>query len=59
MGSAGVTSQVAIVFLVIALGATVFLWRARYIRRRTSYITMGVLVLAIAVVGTMMYRGSL
>lgn len=59
LASASVTSQLAVVFLVIAFGATVYLWRARYIRRRSAYVTMGVLGFAILFLGLMMYRGSI
>lgn len=34
-----------IVILVLMLGAIVYLWRARYLRRRTAYVLMAILVL--------------
>lgn len=43
--SASLTAPAIIVVLVLLLGATIYLWRARYIRRRTAYTTMLVLVL--------------
>lgn len=54
--SADLGSPVIIVFLVIALGATIFLWRARYIRRRTAYITMAIIVVGLLVLSAMMYN---
>ena len=53
--SADLGNPAFIVFLVLALGATVFLWRARYIRRRTAYITMAVIVVGLIVFGALMY----
>lgn len=58
MGTAGIASPAVIVFLVLLLGATVFLWRARYMRRRTAYWTIGILVLALIYVGASAYRGT-
>lgn len=54
--SADLGSPAIVVFLVIALGATIFLWRARYIRRRTAYITMGIIVVLLIVLSAMMYN---
>jgi uncharacterized membrane protein len=56
--SADLGSPAFIVFLVLALGATIFLWRARYIRRRTAYITMAVIVVGIIIFGALMYTAS-
>ena len=53
--SADLGSPAFIVFLVLALGATIFLWRARYIRRRTAYVTMAVIVVGIIIFGALMY----
>jgi hypothetical protein len=36
------------VVLVLLIGATFYLWRARYIRRRTAYVVMAVLAIALA-----------
>ena len=44
-----------IVVLILVLGATIFLWRARYIRRRTAYVVIPILVAAIAILGVWMY----
>lgn len=44
-----------VVMLVIILGFTVYLRRARYIRRRSAYITIGILVVAITLLGAFMY----
>ena len=53
--SADLGSPVIIVFLVLALGATIFLWRARYIRRRAAYITMAIIGVGLLVLGASMY----
>jgi hypothetical protein len=37
------------------LGATIYLWRARYIRSRTAYVMMLVLVLVLVGLGAWMY----
>jgi len=37
------------------LGATIYLWRARYIRTRTAYLTMAVLAVALVCLGAWMY----
>lgn len=42
---------VAIVILVLALGATGYLWHLRYLRRRTALITAAAIVLVLAYVG--------
>ena len=43
-----------VVVLVVMLGATIYLWRNRYMRRRTAYVTMSVLVVLLIVVGLSM-----
>lgn len=45
----------SIVVLVLVLGATIYLWRARYIRRATAYILMLVLIITLALLGLWMY----
>jgi hypothetical protein len=57
--SAGLSTPAIVVALVLLLGATIYLWRARYIRRRTAYVTMAVLVLALVLVGVWMYRNPM
>jgi hypothetical protein len=54
-----ITSPALIVLLIIVLGATIYLWRQRYIRRKTAYMTMAVLIIAIIGVGYLMYGGVL
>jgi cation transport ATPase len=54
-GSAGLALPSVIVILVILLGATIFLWRARYMRRKTAYMTMAILVIALIGLGASMY----
>jgi hypothetical protein len=44
-----------VVVLVLLLGATIFLWRARYMRRKTAYGTMAVLAIALICLGAYMY----
>ena len=46
--SAALASPAAVVVLVLLLGATIYLWRARYIRSRTAYVTMALLAIALA-----------
>jgi hypothetical protein len=46
--SASLASPAIVVILVLLIGATFYLWRARYIRRRTAYVTMAVLAIALA-----------
>jgi hypothetical protein len=41
-------SPATVVILVLLIGATFYLWRARYIRRNTAYVTMALLVVALA-----------
>jgi uncharacterized protein YqgC (DUF456 family) len=51
----GLTSPAIIVFLVIFLGAVIYLWRARYIRRTTAFFLIGVLLLILIVYGAYVY----
>jgi hypothetical protein len=44
-----------IVVLVLILGATIYLWRARYIRRRTAYVLVPILSAAIVILGLWTY----
>jgi len=43
-----------VVVLVVMLGATIYLWRNRYMRPRTAYVTMSILVVLLVVVGMSM-----
>jgi hypothetical protein len=54
-GSAGLALPTVVVVLVLLLGATIFLWRARYMRRKTAYGTMAVLAIALICLGAYMY----
>lgn len=56
--STGFASPAIIIILVIILGATIYLWRQRYMRRKTAYIVMGVLTIAIIAAGFMNYSSS-
>ena len=53
------TSPLVFVSLVLFLGATVFLWRARYIRRRSAYVTMAVLLALLIFYGAWVYSNPL
>jgi uncharacterized membrane protein len=53
--SADLGSPAFVVFLVLALGATIFLWRARYIRRRTAYAMIAIIIIGLIIVGALMY----
>lgn len=57
-GSSAFASPAIIIILVIILGATIYLWRQRYMRRKTAYIVMGVLAIAIIAAGFMNYSSS-
>ena len=50
-----VVNPIIVVVLVLMLGATIYLWRQRYIHRRTAYGMMAVLVIAIVVAALVMY----
>ena len=54
--SASLGLPAVVVILVLMLGATVYLWRARYIRRQTAYILMLVLALGLLVYGAWLYQ---
>lgn len=56
--SADLGTPAVVVFLVLALGATIFLWRARYIRRRTAYTMMGVIFVALIIFGALLFTAS-
>lgn len=45
--SVSLASPAVVVILVLLIGATFYLWRARYIRRRTAYITMALLAIGL------------
>ncbi len=53
--TASLGAPTVVVILVLMLGATIYLWRARYIRRTTAYALMAILVVAIAVIGVWTY----
>lgn len=53
--SATLAIPAIVVILVLVFGATIYLWRARYIRRRTAYVVMLVTVVAIVGLGTWNY----
>ena len=53
--SASLAVPAVVVILVLVLGATIYLWRAGYIRRRTAYVTMLVLAAALGLFALWMY----
>lgn len=53
--SGSLAAPAVIVVLVLILGATIFLWRARYIRRRTAYVLVPILSAAIVILGVWTY----
>jgi peptidoglycan/LPS O-acetylase OafA/YrhL len=55
-GSSTLASPAAIVLLVLLLGATVYLWRQRYMRRKTAYVLLTILAIALIVVGFFTYK---
>ena len=55
-GEGGLGAPTAVVVLVLLFGATVYLWRARYIRPVTAYALMAIYVLAIIAVAFWSYR---
>jgi Na+/H+ antiporter NhaC len=53
--SASLASPALVVILVLLIGATVYLWRARYLRPSTAYYTLGFFTVALIVIGALMY----
>lgn len=53
--SLDMVSPTIVVFLVLLLGATIYLWRARYVRRKTAYVIMAFLGVILIAVGISMY----
>lgn len=47
-GSSGMVQQVAIVMIVLILGASFYLWRMHYLRSRAGLLTITAVVLALA-----------
>jgi hypothetical protein len=54
--SATLALPAVIVITVLILGAVIYLWRARYIRRKTAYVLMTILVLTLIGLGVWMYE---
>jgi hypothetical protein len=55
VASNSLAAPAVIVVLVLTLGATIYLWRARYIRRRTAYVLVPILSAAIVILGLWTY----
>jgi len=53
-GTTSLASPAIIVLLVLMLGATIYLWRARYLRPRTAYLAMGILSVLLIILGALM-----
>jgi len=53
--SASLASPAIVVILVLLIGATIYLWRARYLRPSTAYYTLGFLTIVLIVIGMLMY----
>jgi hypothetical protein len=54
-GSASLASPAIVVVLVLLIGATLYLWRARYIRRRTAFMWIAVYIIVLAALAGWMY----
>jgi hypothetical protein len=50
-GSLSVASPALLVILILMIGATIYLWRKRFIRRKTAYVTLAILVIALILTG--------
>jgi hypothetical protein len=57
-GSAGIGGPTTLILLVLMLGATVYLWRMRYMRRKTFYVVFVLIVLLIIADGTSIYTSG-
>jgi hypothetical protein len=55
-GDGGLGAPAAVVILVLLFGATVYLWRARYIRPLTAYMLMAAYAVAIIAIAIWSYR---
>jgi len=53
--TASLGAPTSVVIIVLVFGATVYLWRARYIRPSTAYVVMAACVLSIAAVAYWTY----
>ena len=56
--SASLASPAPVVILVLLLGATIYLWRARYLRPSTAYCTMAFFAILLIAVGALMYTSG-
>ena len=55
VGSESIASPAIIVLLVLLMGGTLYLWRQRYMRRRTAFTTLAVLGILLAIAGYFTY----
>jgi O-antigen ligase len=58
-GSASLAPAGTIVLLVILIGATIFLWRNRFMRRRTAQITIAVLLVLLVATAAWVYTNPM
>lgn len=58
-GSENIAGPVLLVVLVLLIGGTVYLWRQRYMRRKTAYVIMAILFVALIVAGYQTYQDNL
>lgn len=56
--ASGLAQSGIIIGTILIIGAVIYLRRARYIRRNAAYVTCGILVLILLVVGYQTYRAS-
>ena len=54
----GFANPAIIILLVLILGATFYLWRQRYMRRKTAFVVMSVLARAIIAIGLLDYTSA-
>lgn len=58
IGGSNSSGPVAVIALVLLLGATIYLFRLGYMRRTTAVFTAGLLAIALAAVSLWVYRSG-
>ena len=56
--ASGLTGPGIVVILVLLLGATIYLWRTKYIRRRTAYTLMAIFGISLILFGLLSYTSA-
>jgi uncharacterized protein YqgC (DUF456 family) len=56
--SAGMGGPTTLILLILVLGATVYLWRMRYMRRKTFYVVCALVVVLIIADGIAIYNSG-